>query len=145
MRSHRSKTYVIMGDPVALARARHSRATGHVYDSQRHIKLVWGIDLSRIHNEEPYFIGPLQMEVSFYLPIPTSYSANRKEKVRGQFHAIRPDLDNLIKFVCDVANKICYYDDCVISRVIMQKVYDDGQGPRTEFSLSELIKPRDLS
>lgn len=130
-----------MGDPVALARARHSRATGHVYDSQRHIKLVWGIDLARIHDEEPYFIGPIQMDVSFYLPIPASYSAKRKDKVRGQYNPLRPDLDNLLKFVCDVANKICYHDDSIITRVVSQKLYDDGQGPRTEFTFTELFKP----
>lgn len=143
MRSHRSKKYVIMGNPIALARARHSRATGHVYDSQRHIKLVWGIDLARIHDDEPYFIGPIQMDVVFYLPIPTSYSQKRKDKVRGQYHFIKPDTSNLLKFVEDVCTKICYHDDCIISKFFMEKVYDDGKGPRTEFTFTELLKPRE--
>lgn len=132
----KSKVYVVHGNPVALARARCSR--GKVYDSQKHNKLVWGLDLSKQHETNLHFKGPLGMDVIFYFPIPTTYSSLKKENTKSQWHTFRPDADNLIKFVCDVATSICYEDDCIISKVTSEKVYDDGKGPRTEFILYSL-------
>lgn len=132
----RSKTYIIKGDPIPLARARHSQ--GKVYDSQKHIKFVWAMDLKRQHDSEPYFDGPIEMHVIFYLPLPTSRGQKKLDLIRGQWHIYKPDASNLLKFVEDVANKICYNDDCIIAKQTVEKVYDDGNGPRTEFILSEL-------
>jgi len=125
-----------MGDPVALARARHGQ--GRVYDSQKHIKLAWGIDLARLHDDEPYFDGPIQLDAVFYLPIPSSRSQTKQQQTRNSWHISKPDASNLIKFVEDVACKICYHDDSIICRLIIEKRYDDGHGTRTELTLTQL-------
>ncbi len=130
------KYYVVYGDPIALARARHSR--GRVYDAQKHIKLVWGINIQRQHNNERPFEGPVFMDVIFYMPIPSTASQKKKDSLKDQWHILRPDSDNLLKFVCDVATSICYHDDCIIAKQSIEKVYDDGGGPRTEFIFSEI-------
>jgi Holliday junction resolvase RusA-like endonuclease len=137
----RYKHYVIKGDPVALARVRFSRVGG-IYDSQKHIKVVWGIDLQRQHNEEPFFSGPLFMDVIFYFPIPKNCSRKRAKELAGQYHISKPDSSNLLKFVEDVATKILYNDDCIIAYHCVEKLYDDGNGPRTEFVLRELVNKR---
>ncbi len=134
----KSQVYVVHGNPLALARARCSR--GKVYDSQKHNKLLWGLDLSRQFAGTELFKGPLGMDVIFYFPIPTTYSTLKKENTKSQWHIFRPDCDNLIKFVSDVATSICYEDDCIISKITSEKVYDDGKGPRTEFVLYSLDK-----
>lgn len=142
--SPRFKHYVVYGDPVALARARQTR--GRFYDAQKHTKLFWGIDIKRQHNEEVFFKGPLFMDVIFYLPLPQTASAKKLDLIRGQWHIYKPDTSNLLKFVEDVATSICFEDDCIISKECIEKVYDDGKGPRTEFIFSELGKrePREL-
>lgn len=136
----RTKHYVVWGDPLALARARQTR--GRFYDSQKHIKLVWGIDIKKQHDEEVYFQGPVFMDVIFYMAIPTTASLKKKEELRDQYHIIRPDNSNLLKFVEDVGTTICYHDDCILAKQLLEKVYDDGKGPRTEFILRELLGKR---
>lgn len=137
----RTKHYVILGDPIVLARARYGR--GKFYDSQKNSKLVWGIGLKNQHDETPFFTGPLLMDVIFYMPIPATLSAKKKLATQNQWHFLRPDSSNLVKFVEDVATTICYKDDCIIAKHSIEKVYDDGQGPRTEFILSELKERRE--
>jgi Holliday junction resolvase RusA-like endonuclease len=118
--------YIIPGDPVPLARPRVGRY--HVWDSQKTTKLAAGLHLRNQHEEQPYFTGPLELKIMFYLPIP---------KVRWKnpphHHIFKPDLDNLVKFVCDICNEILYHDDCIVSRIEAQKVYD--RNPRTEFTI----------
>jgi len=134
------RVYVVKGDPVALARARVSR--GRFYDSQKHLKLIWGVELEKQHNGQPFFIGPIFMDVIFYMPIAQNLSEKRRQLLYDQWHLSRPDSDNLLKFICDVATSICYKDDCIIAKYNVEKVYDDGRGPRTEFILSELSQKR---
>ena len=38
-------------------------------------------------------------------------------------HCIKPDIDNLLKFVFDMGNKLLWKDDSQIYRVQMEKVY----------------------
>lgn len=135
------KHYIVYGDPIALARARVTR--GRVYDAQKHIKLVWGLDLVKQHNSEPFLSGPLFLDIIFYLPLPKSASKKKLESMQGQWHIYKPDSSNLLKFVEDVATTICYNDDCIIAKQSIEKIYDDGNGPRTEFILSELKNKRE--
>lgn len=137
----RIKHYIIFGDPIALARARISR--GKLYDAQKHAKLVWGIDLQRQQNDEPLFEGPIFMDVLFYMPLPKSCSKKKQDSLKNQWHIYKPDSSNLLKFIEDVAISICYKDDSIISKVNIEKVYDDGKGPRTEFIFKELKNHRE--
>ena len=125
------KTYILLGDPIALQRTRLSH--NKVYDSQKNLKLVTGINLQRQHNSEPFFDGPLSLDVTFFMEIPKS----RLRYVHsGAVHKFKPDLDNMIKYICDVCNKIVYNDDCTICKITATKVYDTK--PRTEFTIEEL-------
>ena len=130
------KHYVIKGDPIALARARQTR--GRFYDAQKNLKLVWGINLRNLHDDYGYFDGPIFMDVIFYMPIPKTASQKKKCQLQDQWHIFKPDSSNLLKFVEDVATTISYKDDCIIAKHCIEKVYDDGKGPRTEFIFSEL-------
>jgi len=134
--SERCKFYVIHGDPIALARARLSR--GRFYDSQKHLKLIWGIAVSKQHNYEHFFEGPVFMDVIFYMPIAKNISLKRKTALYDQWFISRPDNTNLTKFVEDAIETIAYKDDCIIVKHSIEKVYDDGNGPRTEFILQEI-------
>lgn len=123
--SVRSASYVISGDPVPLQRHRHKN--DRVWDPQKEIKLVIGINLRNQHNDRPLFNGPLIMNVVFYMPIP-------KHKLKthvGLPHQSKPDVDNLLKMVFDVANGIIYHDDSQICEVTARKIYDKVS--RTEF------------
>lgn len=140
MNDSKSRFYVIHGDPIALARSRYSR--GRFYDSQKHLKLIWGIDIARQHDNNPMFQGPVGMDVIFYLPIPKS-SIKKTETLKDQWHIFKPDSSNLLKFVEDAVTAIVFKDDCILVKQNIEKVYDDGNGPRTEFVFYEINSRRE--
>jgi Holliday junction resolvase RusA-like endonuclease len=131
---------MVEGNPIALARVRYSR--GNFYDSQKNLKLVWGISLSNQHNDEPLFVGPIWMDIIFYLPIAKKCPGKLRQDLINNWHLCKPDISNLCKFLEDVCIGICYEDDCLIAKETIEKVYDDGNGPRTEFTISELPTKR---
>lgn len=126
----RAMTFTVPGDPVPLARARVGKYS--VYDAQKHEKFVAGMQISHQMAGQKPLNGPLEMEVIFYMPIPVK----GKHKV-GRPHFSKPDLDNLIKYVNDICNKVVFHDDCAVFRIVASKIYD--LKPRTVFTLREMV------
>ena len=120
--------YIIIGDPIALARPRFN--VQKVYDGQKHKKLIYGINLKNQHEGKPFYEGNLHLDVKFYLKI-----ANKKKKsvLEDTYHVYRPDLSNLIKFIEDIGTGIIYKDDSLICSVHAIKKY--SATPRTEFEI----------
>lgn len=68
------------------------------------------------------------------MPIPKGIS----NKKRGEWHELkphvkRPDLDNLVKTVCDALNGIAFEDDSALVQIVASKIYSEN--PRTEITL----------
>lgn len=116
--------YIIPGQPIPLARPRFGKE--RVYDCQRGEKFVAGTNLRFWHKDKPLFVGPLELNIIFFM-------GSTRQK---GWHALRPDLDNLIKFVLDVMNGIVFNDDKQVVRIIAEKMYD--KEPRTEIMIEEL-------
>jgi len=132
MKVLRSRSYVIPGPCVPLARARFAK--GRVFDNQKKIKLIAGIHLRSQHGIEPLFAStPLKLEVTFFMEIPKTRIKHVHE---GDYHFYKCDNDNLIKFLCDIGNHVIWVDDSLISVIISTKKY--SKDARTEFTISEL-------
>ncbi len=125
-----SRSYVIEGNPIPLARHRHTGT--RAWDSQKQIKFGIGLQISNQHEGLGYFNGPVRLDVTFYLPMPKR-GANY---LAGRYQLVKPDLSNLLKMLEDVATKIIYHDDCIISACYAEKRY--SANPRTEFTITEL-------
>jgi Holliday junction resolvase RusA-like endonuclease len=127
--------YIIMGKPIAWARAGRSRR-GY-FDTQTTEKEIYAYHFRSEHKGLPLFAGPIHLEVTFFMPITKTGKKRLGEKL-GVPHIFTPDLSNLIKFVEDAAaNDILFHDDCIISSITARKVYD--KLPRTEIILRELL------
>lgn len=74
---------------------------------------------------------PGQMDVKFFLPIPTSWSEKKRAAHRGLPHQVKPDKDNLEKAVADALLK----NDQCIWKGRQEKRWDDGNGPRVEITI----------
>lgn len=129
-----SRTYVVPGDPIPLARCRYG-GRGQIYDAQKHLKNQWQIVLSHQHENQPLFTGSLSIDVTFYFPMPLSHR-KRWATLQHTPHLNTPDLDNCIKFISDVGNTILYPDDRIISQIVARKLYD--YEPRTELTITKL-------
>ena len=136
-------TYTLIGDPVPLARPRMSGSVRKVYDSQKIIKHSLVNQLLEQHGDRPLYSGPLHLDVTFYMRMPIGMLKKTKDNV-GKFHVYKPDLDNLIKMVGDIATidpysedaSILLKDDCIFASITAKKVYD--LIPRTVFTITEL-------
>lgn len=124
----RSMTFIVPGDPVPLARARIGKHS--IYDSQKHEKFVASMQLTHQMAGHQMLSGPLVMEVTFYMPV------DKAKRRLGQPHYFKPDLDNLIKYINDISNRIIFNDDCTIYKITATKLYDEK--PRTVFVISEV-------
>ena len=129
----KSITYSIPGNPVSWKRAGHSN--GSFYDAQKHAKIGYALLIQNQHGSTKQFEGPLLLEITFYFPMPASLK-KKHELMRHNPHYYKPDLDNLIKYICDTCNELLYKDDCLISKIVATKVYSD-EG-KTEFTITEL-------
>lgn len=84
----------------------------------------------------------------FHMPIPktgrTYYKEDGKRKSRkikeGDYHTVKPDVDNLFKGVTDSLNGILWSDDSLICEVERQrKIYSETPGILIEFEEVEGI------
>lgn len=125
--------YVLKGDPVAWARA--GLCKGKFYDKQRHDKLIHGIDLQRQHDEQPLLSCPLKLTATYYFRIPNSHHKKRDDMI-GSPMSFTADLDNLVKFTCDLCKDVIISDDRIIWSIAAKKIWwDEG---KTEFSFMTL-------
>ncbi len=133
--------YIIPGDPCPWARAAPARHGG-MYDTQKKIKFSWGILLRNQHaliartRSTPLYQGALAMQITWYMPMPQSWSTAKKKRMLGKPISVKPDLDNLEKLLLDTCKGILYKDDAQVARVCKQKIYSDN--PRTEFMVDEI-------
>jgi len=126
-------TFSMPGDPKTKLRPRFSRFKGKVktYDPQNEDKNTarWQIK-SRMVGREP-FKGPLSLSMVCVFNRPKS-----RENKKEIYHTVKPDLDNVVKWLMDVGNGILWYDDKQIVRIDAVKIY--GEKPRTIISISEI-------
>jgi Holliday junction resolvase RusA-like endonuclease len=128
-----SAHYTIEGSPIPLKRPRFG--VDHVYDSQKREKMGASLQLKSQHEYTMPFEGPLKVEITFFMPIPLRRA--KKDQIACYMpHHIKPDLDNLIKFVLDCANGIIICDDALVSSIVANKIY--SRIARTELSITRL-------
>lgn len=80
--------------------------------------------------------GPVELNITFYLPIPPSWTKTKQRDMDGQLHTSRPDRDNLEKGVCDALNKIVWKDDGQVCMGTTIKRY--SREPRIEIEVKEV-------
>ena len=85
--------------------------------------------------------GAISLDFIAYLPRPKSHygtgrNADVLKSTAPKYHIVKPDKDNLEKFIKDCMTGIFYKDDCQIVSSTARKVYSES--PRWEISLTEL-------
>lgn len=67
--------------------------------------------------------GPVSLSVTFYMPVPDSWSGKKKREHLGAPVTVKPDADNLVKGLMDAANGILWKDDNQVTDVTIKKRY----------------------
>ncbi len=96
-----------------------------------------------IINKLPKLEGYLSMSVMAYYPIPKSTSKKRREQMlKGiVLPDKKPDIDNVLKCICDALNKIAYDDDKQIISMFIAKYYSEN--PCTIIRLDKISREED--
>ena len=123
-----SVTFSLDTDPAGWSRARvNARGykvrhfkTGKLAAYQARIQLAARVAMNSAKPIE----GPLDIHAVFWMPMPPSWSAKKKDAMQGKPHTQKPDADNLVKAVCDACNKIVWADDAQIAFMDVRKVWE---------------------
>lgn len=92
--------------------------------------------IARNHYKGEPMAGPIELNLTFYMPIPQSWSKVKQKRAEGQLHTSKPDRDNLEKGICDSLNKIVWKDDGQVCDGRTRKFYSSE--PRVEIEIREL-------
>lgn len=156
--------FIIEGDPIPKMRPRFMRRGPHVitFDPQEKVKQRVRAELeeqfkSSINAQNKQIVieasnlvsaATFDCTMSFYLPMPDSWSeAKKNEKLwRIEECNCKPDLDNLEKFYLDCMNGVIFEDDKQIVTLQSRKRYSRHPKtiidimPRKDLSISEQSK-----
>lgn len=124
--------------PVAQPRQRHTR-TGFNYTPKSHpvhaFKATARHAVSRFLNDAPSE-SPISIRVLFVMPRPKSKIWKTKPMPREP-HAIKPDVDNLVKALKDALTGLVWRDDSQVYSVHATKFVASGdEMPRVEIEVS---------
>ena len=136
----------IDGTPKSQPRHRYSKVGGFVrnYDPASKDKKIFRSKLKNYSLRRA--TGCVCLSITFYMPRPKSHyrTGKYKNKLKAtspDLHIIKPDIDNLVKFVMDCGIGIMWDDDSIICQLETRKVY--SKHPRTEIEYWEF--PEDES
>lgn len=129
--------FIIDGKPQGKGRPRLSYGCIKTPDQtvmyENYIKLLYKSSVKK------YFEGPIKMTITAYYSIAKSDSKKRREqKLKGEIrpYNINPDIDNVVKVICDALNEIAYHDDTQIVSLKVDKYFSDK--PRVEVQIEEI-------
>lgn len=87
-------------------------------------------------------IGAVSLTLAIWVGIPVSWSKKRKAAALAgdEYPAKKPDVDNVIKAICDGLNGIAWCDDAQVVDVIARKRYSAEPCVHVHISRPELTK-----
>lgn len=130
----------VPGEPVAKARPRFRQFKGRVLtytpkETHAAEKAIADAYSVKCGTDVLFHGQPIGIDCRFYMKIPKSISAKKRKEMdeNREYHTKKPDLDNLIKTVCDALNGVAFDDDSSIVMLRGSKVY--SAEPHTEVVL----------
>ena len=120
-------TFTVYGEPQGKARPRFTKS-GRTYtpkntvDYEKSIKDAFLKNMGELQED-----GGITVDVYAYYKIPKSASKKTREKIFNSelLPTKRPDVDNILKCVCDALNGVAYKDDAQVVHASVHKFYSD--------------------
>lgn len=81
--------------------------------------------------------GPLMVILQFNLPITTQLQGAKRRNMHNNYHIMRPDGDNLEKFLNDCMNGIVWEDDRQVSVLLRTKIMSSDKVGFTKVHVHE--------
>lgn len=135
--------FAIIGKPQGKQRARVSTFGGYAkaYTPQETVayenRIMYAFKQAVDGKTSPYWEMPVIVQIRAFYGIPKSFSKRKKEEALNGIlrPQTKPDIDNVVKVVCDALNSVAYKDDTQVIKVVAEKYYADE--PRVEVEIDE--------
>lgn len=131
--------FSVPGQPQGKGRARVSTYGGfaRAYTPEKTAAYESLIKQRYVLSRQEKLAGALKMSLRAYYAIPQSFSRKKRiAAVNGEIRpVVKPDMDNVIKVVCDALNGLAYDDDRQITEITARKYY--GEEARVEIEITE--------
>lgn len=138
---------IIEGEPVGKGRAKASRQGGFIWmytpeKTRTYERTVAAEARKAMAGREP-IVKPVDLELVLVFGIPVSWSKKKRAAaLAGEIYpCVKPDVDNVVKAICDSFNAIVWVDDVQVVDLIARKRY--GQHPHVEARITPLNHPTD--
>jgi Holliday junction resolvase RusA-like endonuclease len=98
---------------------------------QREVALAAMVAISRTTPRFACLVaGPVSLSADFYMPRP------KRIKAREEPHVSRPDVDKMLRSICDALTGVAWTDDAQIDTIVGRKRYAaPGEDPRAEVTV----------
>lgn len=133
-------SFTVSGNPVAQPRAKAAKRGKfiHIYTPDKQVKpykeAIRLVATQAMAGRKP-MEGPLAVAIFFYIDRPKSHTKKQREQ---DWHAQKPDLDNLAKAVLDALKDITWADDSQISELRLRKQWAVGDPAYTYIRIEEM-------
>ena len=133
--------FIIRGEPKGKGRPRFSTRTGHAFTPKETIAYEAYVRVEYINQTDAYRFADdaqLLMDIVAYYPIPKTGTKKMKElKARNVLRPTKkPDIDNVVKAICDALNGVAYKDDVQIVDCRVRKYF--GEEPRVLVTITDI-------
>ena len=125
--------FVVSGEPVGKGRPRFTRVGGYAraYEPKKTKTYEELVKKSFIEQNPDYKTIPQGKAVTLFITleykIPKGTSKKNRLLMAGKkiCPTKKPDLDNVLKSICDGLNRVAWYDDSQIVSIFIDKFYSD--------------------
>lgn len=141
-------SFAVPGLPRGWARARLAKGGAHHFTDAKTAAFkdsvaFWCLQAMKREGVAGLVLGPVELSIRVFLPIPASLSAKKRKALAGMPCPRKPDIDNLNKIIMDALNGVLYRDDVQVTGISAQKTYRDDPcttvTARFEISAEDLI------
>lgn len=128
-------------EPVPKGRPRFTR-TGHAYTPKTTQDYEKKIAEYYKSQTDDFYVSAIKIKLIFNMPIPKSTTKKNRMLImaNGIKYIKKPDTDNLCKAFTDALNGIAYQDDCLITKLTIEKRYASDNNVGTEMIISEDVE-----
>lgn len=122
---------VIPGEPVGKGRPRVGKRGKHIVmftpeKTKSYEEMVKFEAKATIGDTDP-FSGPVELRLELYIGVPASYPKGARARcLSGEIRPTKkPDLDNVVKAICDAFNEVVWIDDVQVVELQVSKRYSE--------------------
>ena len=133
--------FIIRGEPKGKGRPRFSTRTGHAFTPKETMAYEAYTRVEYINQTDGYRFpddAQLVMDIVAYYSIPKTGTKKVKElKAKNILRPTeKPDMDNVVKAICDALNGVAYKDDVQIVDCRVRKYF--GEEPRVLVTIADI-------